>query len=103
MNIFRAIFDFLADDSDSMRLDAVSKRVREQMGDLNYKTIADSKREMRGDMMRLRGDFNKAIKEASDNDKKSRTKQNNGKSVKYNKRTNFHLYEIYNRHRQPCK
>lgn len=75
MNIFRTIFDFLTDDSDSMRLDAVSKRVREQMGDLSYKTIADSKREMRGDMERLRGDFHKAIREASDNDKKSRTKQ----------------------------
>lgn len=75
MNIFRTFLDFLADDPDSLRLDAVSKRVREQMGDLSYKTIADSKREMRGDMMRLRGDFHKAIKEASDNGKKSRTKQ----------------------------
>lgn len=74
MNIFHTLLGFLADDSDSMRLDAVSKRVREQMGDLSYKTIADSKREMRGDMERLRGDFHKAIKEASNNDKKSRTK-----------------------------
>lgn len=74
MSIFRAIFDFLADDSSSMRMDAVSKRVREQMGDLSYKTIADSKREMRGDMERLRGDFHKAIQEASDNGKKSGTK-----------------------------
>lgn len=74
MNIFRALIDFLTDSPDSMRLDATGKRVREQIGDLQYKTIADSKREMRGDMMRLRGDFHKAIKEASDNDKKSRTK-----------------------------
>lgn len=74
MNIFRAFIGFLADSPDSMRLDATEKRVREQIGDLQYKTIADSKREMRDDMMRLRGDFNKAIKEASNNDKKSRTK-----------------------------
>lgn len=74
MNIFRTFIDFLIDSSDSMRLDATAKRVREQMGDLQYKTIADSRREMRGDIMRLRGDFHKAIKEASDNDKKSRTK-----------------------------
>lgn len=74
MNIFRVLIDFLSDGPDSMRLDATSKRVREQIGDLHYKTIADSKREMRGDMMRLRGDFHKAIKEASENDKKSRTK-----------------------------
>lgn len=75
MNIFRAFIGFLTDSQDSMRLDATAKRVREQIGDLQYKTIADSKREMRDDMMRLRGDFHKAIKEASDNDKKSRTKQ----------------------------
>lgn len=75
MNILRTFIGFLTDGEASMRLDAASKRVREQMGDLSYKTIADSKREMRGDMMRLRGDFHKAIREASDNDKKSRTKQ----------------------------
>lgn len=75
MNIFRAFIDFLTDSPDSMRLDATAKRVREQIGDLQYKTIADSRREMRGDMMRLRGDFHKAIKEASVNDKKSRAKQ----------------------------
>lgn len=75
MNILRAFTGFLTDGEDSMRLDAVSRRVREQMGDLSYKTIADSKREMRGDVMRLRGDFRKAIKDASDNDKESRTKQ----------------------------
>lgn len=74
MNIFRVLIDFLTGSPDSMRLDATSKRVREQIGDLHYKTIADSKREMHGDMMRLRGDFHKAIKEASENDKKSRTK-----------------------------
>lgn len=74
MNIFHAFIGFLTDGQDSMRLDATAKRVREQMGDLQYKTIADSRREMHGDMMRLRGDFHKAIKEASSNDKESRTK-----------------------------
>lgn len=73
MNILRTFIDFLTDSEGSMRLDAASKRVREQIGDLSYKTIADSKRDMHGDMIRLRGDFRKAIKEASDNDKKSRT------------------------------
>lgn len=74
MNIFRTILDFLEDDPTSMRLGAASERVRKELGDLRYKTIADSKREMRGDMKRLRGDFCKAIKEASDNGKKSGTK-----------------------------
>lgn len=74
MNIFSTFIDFLTDGQDSLRLDATAKRVREQMGDLQYKTIADSRREMHGDMMRLRGDFHKAIKEASCNDKESRTK-----------------------------
>lgn len=74
MNIFSTFIDFLTDGQDSLRLDATAKRVREQMGELQYKTIADSRREMRGDMMRLRGDFHKAIKEASCNDKESRTK-----------------------------
>lgn len=73
MNIFRAFIGFLSDSPDSMRLDATSKRLRDN-NDLRYMTIADSKREMRSDMMRLRGDFHKAIKEASDNVKKSRTK-----------------------------
>lgn len=73
MNFFRAFLGFLEDDPKSMRLGAVSERLREELGDLRYKTIADSKREMRGDLMRLRGDFHKAIREASDNGKKSRT------------------------------
>lgn len=73
MNILRTLMDFLSDDPQSMRLNAVEKRVREQMGDVRYKTIADSKREMRGDVERLRSDFHKAIREASNNDKKSRT------------------------------
>ena len=73
MYIFRTLIDFISDDSESMRLDAVEMRVRDQIGDVRYKTIADSKREMRGDVERLRSDFNKAIKEASENDKKSRT------------------------------
>lgn len=76
MNIFRTLIDFISDDPQSMRLDAVRGRVRQQMGDVRYLTIADSKKEMRGDMERLRGDFHKAIREASDNDKKSRTEQN---------------------------
>lgn len=74
MNIFRTILGFLEDDPKSMRLGAASERVRKELGDLRYKTIADSKREMRGDMERLRGDFHKAIREASENGKKSRTK-----------------------------
>lgn len=74
MNIFRAILGFVEDDPKSMRLGAVSERVREEFGDLRYKTIADGKREMRGDMERLRGDFHKAIREASKNGKKSGTK-----------------------------
>lgn len=75
MNIFRTFIGFLTDSPDSMRLGATSERVRKEIGDLRYKTIADSKREMRGDMMRLRGDFRKAIRMASQNDEKSRTKQ----------------------------
>lgn len=74
MNIFRTILGFIEDDPKSMRLGAVSERVREELGDLRYKTIADSKRDMRGDVVRLRGDFHKAIRIASDNGKKSRTK-----------------------------
>lgn len=74
MNIFRTILCFVEDDPKSMRLGAVSERVRKELGDLRYKTIADSKREMRGDMERLRGDFHKAIREASENGKKSGTK-----------------------------
>lgn len=74
MNIFRTFIDFVSDDSQSLRLDAVSKRVREQIGDVRYLTIADSKREMHSDVVRLRGDFYNAIKEASQNDKKSGTK-----------------------------
>ena len=73
MNILRTLIGFISDDPQSMRLNAVSERVRQQMGDVGYLTIADGKREMRGDMERLRGDFHKAIKEASENDKKSRT------------------------------
>lgn len=73
MNILRTVIDFLQGGDDSLRIDAARDRLRED--GLRYKTIADSKREMHGDMMRLRGDFHKAIKEASDNDKKSRTKQ----------------------------
>lgn len=74
MNILRTILGFIEDDPKSMRLEAVSERVREELGDLRYKTIADSKREMRGDVERLRGDFHKAIRTASDNGKESRTK-----------------------------
>lgn len=74
MNFFRTILGFIEDDPRSMRLGAVSNRVREELGDLRYKTIADSKREMRSDVDRLRGDFHKAIRQASYNGKKSRTK-----------------------------
>lgn len=74
MNIFRTILGFIEDDPKSMRLGAVSERVREELGDLHFKTIADSKREMHGDVVRLRGDFHKAIRIASNNGKKSRTK-----------------------------
>jgi len=73
VNIFSAISGFLEDDPKSMRLGRVSERLREELGELRYKTIADSKREMRGDVENLRGDFRKAIKEASKNGKESRT------------------------------
>ncbi len=73
MNIFCAISGFMEDAPDSMRLGRVSERLRKEFGDLRYKTIADSKREMRGDVENLRGDFRKAIKEASNNGKESRT------------------------------
>lgn len=74
MKIFRTVLGFLEDNPKSMRLGVVSERVREDLGDLRYKTIADSNREMRGDMERLRGDFHKAIRKASENGKESRTK-----------------------------
>lgn len=72
MNIFHTLIGFLNGSDDSMRLDAARKRVKE-LDNLRYYTIADSKREMRGDMERLRGDFHKAIREASKDGKKSRT------------------------------
>lgn len=72
MNLFRAFLDFLADDRKSMRLDAVSERMRDEFGDLRYKTIADGKRDMRDDMRRLHGDFRKAMNKASENGKESR-------------------------------
>lgn len=76
MKIFRSIMDFLAEGSNSMRLDAVKTRVRKEIGDLQYKTIADSKREMRDDMMRLRGDFHTAINEASEKCQEEQSKIN---------------------------
>ena len=75
MNILRTFIGFLQGDDDSLRIDAVRERLHGREDELRYMTIADGKREMRGDMMRLHGDFRKAINEASDNDKKSRTKQ----------------------------
>lgn len=74
MNIIKTVIDFLEGTDDSMRIDAVRKRVNTD--DLRYVTIADSRREMRDDMMRLRGDFHKSIKKASEDVKTSRTKQN---------------------------
>lgn len=74
MNIFRTIFGFISDDPRSMRLDAVERRVRKQIRDVGYLTIADGKREMRGDVERLRKDFHRVIIQASKNDQKSRTK-----------------------------
>lgn len=73
MNIIKTVIDFLEGTDDSMRIDAVRKRMHTD--DLRYITIADSRREMHDDMIRLRGDFHKAIKKASENVKTSRTKQ----------------------------
>jgi len=75
MDIFCSLMGFLRGDDNSMRIDAVSRRMLEDI-ELRYKTIADSKREMRGDMERLRGDFYKSVKTVSENGKKSRTEQN---------------------------
>ena len=80
MNIFSSLVGFISNDPQSMRLDAVSKRVRDYMGEIRYLTIADGNREMRGDLERLRGDFYHTIKIASENDKKSRTKFSNEKN-----------------------
>lgn len=72
MNLFRKLIDFLEGNAGSLRFDVVSNRLHD---DLRYKTIADSKQEMREDLRCLRHDINKTIK-ASVNGKESRTEQN---------------------------
>lgn len=75
MNLFNAILELLQGSDDSMRIDAVIERLKKREEELRYKTIADGKREMHGDLTRLYSDLQKAIKEASENDEKSRTEQ----------------------------
>lgn len=74
MDILRTVYDFITDDPQSMRLNAVRKRVREELGEIRYKTVADGRREMREDVHRLRNDFRKAVKQASEHEQESRTK-----------------------------
>lgn len=69
MKLLRTIIGFFDDDPQSLRFEATARRVRSELGELRYMTIADSKREMRGDVERLRRDFHNAIREASDNGK----------------------------------
>ena len=65
MKIFRSLIDYITDSPESMRLEAARMRVHENLGELRYKTISDSKQEMRGDLLRLSRDFSKATQEAS--------------------------------------
>ena len=74
MNLLRTIIGFFDDDPQSLRFETTARRVHSQLGELRYMTIADSKREMRGDVERLHRDFHNTIREASENDKTSRTK-----------------------------
>lgn len=59
MNLFRNLIDFLEGNFESLRFDVVSNRVN---NDLRYLTVADSKREMRNDFIRVRRDFDRTIK-----------------------------------------
>lgn len=59
MNLLRKLIDFLEGNSESLRFDVVNNRLHR---DLRYITIADSKREMRNDFIRIRCDFDTTIK-----------------------------------------
>ncbi|MCM1216537.1 MAG: hypothetical protein NC209_04000 [Alistipes sp.] len=73
MELLRIFVGFLEGSDNSLRIDVVKERMRND--ELRYKTMADSKREMRGDMQRLLTDLKTAIEKTSQNGKESRTKQ----------------------------
>lgn len=71
MNPFVALTRFLEGKPGSLRWGSLS--VSEEVGDLRYRTIADGKRDMRGDLRRLGSDWKRSVDKLSENGKKSRT------------------------------
>ena len=60
MNIFSAFIRFLTGKPGSLRFGTIT-----HTQDLNYETIADGKRNLRGDIARLGIDWKKTVKSAS--------------------------------------